>query len=182
MALSDLAGALEAGRAAVTIFRELGHREGEARAHREVSYVRWVAQDYPASLEANFRALGIHRRLGDRRGEAGDAGNIAQVYRSMGDHERALSWVEEAGRIYDGLGRFGEAARMDTMAAIHHYRGDLATTLPLSLNSLRFLTEFGVRKLFVTQHGARGTLYLDLGAPEEALEHFRAAAYFDREG
>ncbi|MDX6379777.1 MAG: hypothetical protein QOI57_801, partial [Rubrobacteraceae bacterium] len=181
-ALSDPTGALEAGQAAVTIFRELGHKADEARAHREMSYVCWVNQDYAGSLEANFRALQIHRELGDRPGEAGDAGNIAQVYRSMGDYEQALRWVEEASRIYDELGdKASEVVRMDTVATLHRYGGGLATTLPLSLKSLRFLTEFGSKNFFVTQHSTCGTLYLDLGAPEEALEYFRASSYFDRE-
>jgi hypothetical protein len=70
---------------------------------------------------------------------------------------------------------------MDTVATLHRYGGGLATTLPLSLKSLRFLTEFGSKNFFVTQHSTCGTLYLDLGAPEEALEYFRASSYFDRE-
>ena len=67
MSLSDSWSAEEAGREAAHIFRELGDKAGEARAHRELGYVRWVNRDYAAALEANLQALRIHRELGDRR-------------------------------------------------------------------------------------------------------------------
>jgi hypothetical protein len=73
-----------------------------------------------------------------------------------------------------------EILRIDTMASIHRHGAEITAMLPLSLKSLRVLTDFGVEDFFFSQHNSRGTLYLDIGAPEEALEHFRAAAYFDR--
>lgn len=180
-ALSDPTGAVQSGRAAVVLFRELGDKAGEARAHREMGYVSWMNRDYASALEANFRARGLHREVGDRLGEAGDAGNLAQVYRSVGDEEEALRWVEEATRIYAVLGdETGEILRIDTMASIHRHGTEITATIPLSLKSLRVLTDFGVEGFFFSQPNSRGTLYLDTKAPEEALEHFRAAAYFDR--
>ena len=182
VSLSDVEGAIKTGWEAVTIFRELGDRAGEARAHREISYVLWINRDYTGALEANFRALWIHRELDDRRGEAGIVGNIAQVYRNLGDHEQALWWSEEAARIYRELGdRLGEAMKINTIAAVHRDRGDLATALSLSLKTLQYNAEVGAKDLLVQQHGTCGTLNLRLGNPKEALEHFRAAASFGRE-
>jgi tetratricopeptide (TPR) repeat protein len=182
-ALPDPTGAAQSGRAAVILFRELGDKAGEARAQREMGYVSWMNRDYTSALEANFRARELHRETGDRLGEAGDAGNLAQVYRSIGDEEEALRWIKEADRIYTGLGEeIDEILRIDTLAAIHRYGAGTTSTIPLSLKSLRIITDFGVEGFFVTQPNSRGTLYLDIGASEEALEHFRAAAYFDRKG
>jgi len=180
--LADVEDAVKTGWDAVAIFRELGDRAGEAQAHREISYVLWINRDYTGALEANFRALWIHRELEDRRGEAGIVGNIAQVYRNLGDHEQALWWSEEAARIYRELGdRLGEAMKINTIAAVHRDRGDLATALSLSLKTLRYDAEVGAKDLLVQQHGACGTLYLRLGDPKEALEHFHSAASLGRE-
>ena len=179
--LPDPDGAAESGRAAAILFRELGDKAGEARAHREMGYLSWMNRDYEGALEANLRARELHREVGDRLGEAGDAANLAQVYRSMGSEEEALRWTEEAGRIYVRVGdEASEILRIDTMAAIHRHGAETTATIPLSLESLRVLTDFGIEGFFVTQPNSRGTLYLGIGAPEEALEHFRVASYLDR--
>ena len=174
--------ATEAGREAVAIFRELGDKASEARAHRELGYVRWVHQDYAGALEANLQALLIHRELGYRRGEAGDAGNIAHVYRGMGDLDSALRWDEEAILIDRELGdKLGEAFRLNSVANIHQERGDLEAALSLHHKSLKLLADLGIKNLEVSQHINCGRLYLSLGALEDALEHFRYAARLGRE-
>lgn len=182
MALSAPDDAAEAGRGAVAIFRELGDKAGEARAHRELGYVRWVHQDYAGALEANLQALLIHRELGYRRAEAGDAGNIAHVYRGMGNLDSALRWNEEAILIDRELGdKLGESFRLNSVASIHQERGDLEAALSLHHKSLALLEDLGIKNLKATQHINCGRLYLNLGTPEDALEHFRHAARLGRE-
>lgn len=181
-ALSDPEGAEEAGRAAVEIFQELEDRAGEARVHREVSYVRWMYGDYAGAQEANFQALGLHRELGDRSGEAGDAWNIAQVCRGMGDHDSGLEWIEEAVRIYRELGdKRGETMRAVVVSAIHRQRGNLKAALSCELDALQYHVELGMKDHNVYQHNSCGKLYLQLGDPQEALKHFRAAARLSRD-
>ncbi|MGF1471736.1 MAG: tetratricopeptide repeat protein [Rubrobacteraceae bacterium] len=181
-ALSDSEGAEEAGRAAVTIFREIGDMPGEARGHREVSYIRWMRRDYAGALRATFEALRLHRELGDRSGEAGDVWTVAQVYRSMGDLETSLEWVEESARIYEELGdEFGNSMKIEAMRFIHRERGDLDTALSFGLKALQVNEELGVRDTNVVQHSECGTLYLQLGKPREALVHFRKACRLSRE-
>jgi predicted ATPase/DNA-binding SARP family transcriptional activator len=182
MSLLDPKGAEEAGRAALAIFRELGDKAGEARAHRELGYVRWVNRDHAAALEANLQALWIHRELGHRMAAAGVAGNIAHVYRGMNDFDSAIRWNEEALQIDRELGdRLGEAFRLNSMANINRERGDLEATLSLHLESLEITGEIGAKNLQVTQHVNCGTMYLSLGDPEAALEHFQSAVRISRE-
>lgn len=181
-ALGDSDGAAEAAQEAITGFRELGDRAGEARAYREIGYVRWVSRDYAGALDASLKGLKIRREMGDRSGEAGAAGNIAQICRSMGRHEEALAWAEESARIHRELGdRVGEGMRLTTMASIHRERGNLETALSLNLKTLRYNDEARVKNLNVAQNNTCGTLYLSLGYPREALEHFREAARLARE-
>ncbi|MGF1473375.1 MAG: tetratricopeptide repeat protein, partial [Rubrobacteraceae bacterium] len=181
-ALSDSEGAEEVGRAAVTIFRELGDMAGEARGHREISYVRWMRRDYAGALRATFEALRLHRELGDRSGEAGDVWTVAQVYRGMGDLEASLEWAEESARIYEELGdEFSYSMKVEAMRFIHRERGDLDTALSFGLEALQINEELGVRDTNIVQHSECGTLYLQLGKPQEALVHFRKAARLSRE-
>jgi DNA-binding SARP family transcriptional activator len=180
--LSDPEGAEEAGQAALAIFRDLGDKAGEARAHRELGYVRWVNQDYVAALEAHLQALWIHRELGHRRAEAGDAGNIAHVYRSMGDLDSAIRWNEEAIQIDRELDdKLGEGFRLNSMASIHRERGDLKAALSLNLASLDITVANHPKNLQVALHVNCGMMYLGLGDPEEALEHLGNAVRLSRE-
>lgn len=183
MSLLDPKGAEEAGRLALALSRELGDKAGEARVHRELGYVRWASQDYAAALEANLQALWIHRELGRRRAEAGDAGNIAHVYRGMGDFDSAIRWNEEALQIDREIGdKLGESFQLNSMAGIHRERGDLKAALSLHLESLAITSEIGAAKnLQVNGRVNCGTLYLGLGDPEAALEHFRAAVRLSQE-
>jgi len=182
MAFAEPGGAAEAGREAVSIFRELGDRAGEARAYRELGYVRWMNREYSDALEANLQAIWIHRELGNRLAEAADAGNIAHIYRSMGDHDSALRWNEEAIQIDRELGyKMGESFRLNSMALIQRERGDLKASLDLNLGSLALTIELGAKNLSATQHVNCGTLHLSLGSPKEALEHFRSAVRLARE-
>jgi len=182
-AVSDSEGVARAAQTAVAIFQELGDKAGEARVHREVGHVCLINRDYAGMLEANFRALQIHRELDDRRCEVGDVHNISQAYRGMGDYDRALRWVEEVGRVQRGPGDgyWEEMLRKYTMGSIHLDRGDLEAALRLTLKAIRLDTEFGRNNLAIPGHSRCGTLYLRLGKPEEALEHFRAAARHNRE-
>ena len=180
--VTDPEEAAESGRVAVDIFRELKDMAGEARAHWEMGYARWVSRDYAGALEANLQALWIHRNLGYRRAEAGDANNIAQVYRGMGDYDSALRWADEAVQIDHEVGdTLSEGFKMNTMANIHRERGDLRAALSLHLKSLAMCTDLGIKNLSATQHLNCGRLYLSLEGPKEALEHFRSAARLGRE-
>lgn len=179
---TDPEAAAESGRAAVEIFRDLGDKAGEARAHRELGYARWRNHDYAGALETNLRALWIHRSLGHRRAESGDASNIAQVYRGMGDYDSALRWAEEAVQMDRELGdKLGEAFKMNTMANIHRERGDLQAALGLHHKSLSMCGELGIKNLHFTGLLNCGNIYLSLENNAEALEHFRAAVRLSRE-
>jgi tetratricopeptide (TPR) repeat protein len=70
---------------------------------------------------------------------------------------------------------------MSIMARMHRDRGDPEAALPLALKALRFFTKLGNKGWIMMQHNACGTLYLDLGVPEKALEHFRAAIHLSRD-
>lgn len=173
---SSLEMATQTWGVAVQLFRDLSDAAGEARAHREFAYVRWVGGDYPGSLGANFRSLDIHRRLGDRRGEAGDVGNIAQVYLGLRNLDEALRWAKEAVRMYQALGdKVGEAMRTHAVATVHRERGELEAALGLNGETLRLHAELGFKPFMVTQHSARGVLQLALGVPDRALDNFRVA-------
>ncbi|MGH3145990.1 MAG: tetratricopeptide repeat protein [Rubrobacter sp.] len=67
------------------------------------------------------------------------------------------------------------------MSAIHLERGDPRIALPFELEILEHNIELGAKHQNVPQHIHCGTLYLQLGNPQEALAHFRAAARLSRE-
>ncbi|MCA1838591.1 MAG: tetratricopeptide repeat protein, partial [Actinobacteria bacterium] len=151
----------------------------------EISYVRWVHRDYPGSLEANFQALCIHREIGDRRGEASDIANVVQVYRTSGDYEQALNWAErgvEVGVDLEDEDRMlGEGMCRDILAFIYRERGDFETELSLRLEQLKMLTEIGNRTWISAAHNDLAIVYLAIGIPEKALEHYGVSARISQE-
>jgi tetratricopeptide (TPR) repeat protein len=100
----------------------------------------------------------------------------------MGDHDSAIRWNQEALRIDRELGdEMGENLRLKSMASIQRERGDLGAALSLNLECLAITTKLGTKNLSAKVHINCGKLYLSLGDPDEAFEHYLAAARFSHE-
>jgi tetratricopeptide (TPR) repeat protein len=67
----DYLSAAQAHEQALDIYRDLGHRLGQANALLHLGIVRRVTGDYPAAAQALEQALDICRDLGDRGRDRG---------------------------------------------------------------------------------------------------------------
>ena len=106
--------------------------------------------------ERRWAGLKAHNRwLVDFCAEVpGRRAGVAQVFLNhVEDTVAEIRWMKEAERIYPSLGEEAdEILRIDTLAAIHRYGLGTTATIPLSLKSLRIITDFGVKdfcKIFV---------------------------------
>ncbi|NKZ02941.1 AfsR/SARP family transcriptional regulator [Actinomadura latina] len=81
--------ALEDAEEALTIFRTLGDRHGEAEMLGHIGLVHWHGSRLPDALAHCRKALEIHRSLSDRRGEARSLDHTAIFLEYKGEYQEA---------------------------------------------------------------------------------------------
>jgi DNA-binding SARP family transcriptional activator len=89
----------------LAIQRDLGAREGEARAQYNLAMAAHNLDDYAWAYEHGRQALEIVRELGLGPFEASVLRALGDICTSMGDHEQALRLADEALSILDPQGR-----------------------------------------------------------------------------
>ena len=80
----------------MAIYRELGHRLGEANALSNKAVTFMELSDYPAALESAQQALRVFQAEKDRRQEAFVLNNLGEIYRQLQEHQLALDHYERA--------------------------------------------------------------------------------------
>ena len=98
----------------LAIQRELGAREGEARAQYNLAMAAHNLDDYAWAYEHGMQALEIVRELGLGAFEASVLRALGDICTSMGDHEQALRLADAALAV---LGPDGEP--VDTRFTVH---------------------------------------------------------------
>lgn len=173
----QVAEAEEARHRALNLFAELGDLTGEARVYRELAYTAWTNSDYEAMLEANFEALRLYQSQGNRRAEASTAWNIAQAYRRLMQHEKALDWAETAAMMYQELtDLLGEYMRLDTLAWVCSQRGEIKASVAYVKQLLPICEKLNDKHLSVEKNMILGQYLLNDNEPDQALKHFETAA------
>jgi tetratricopeptide (TPR) repeat protein len=77
-------------------------------------------------LPRSYWTLSLYRAAGDRGNEAAALNNIGEVYRGLGEPQRALEYYRQALPITREVGdRAGEAVTRYNMAMIHRAQGEL---------------------------------------------------------
>lgn len=130
---------------AAEIYREVGDREGEARAVTNMSTACFHLGRFREALDAGQRSLVIQREVGNRYGEGialGDLGCASRelgrledaiachqqalaIFRELGDSDAEADSLSELADVYLGMERVAEAlARLDESLAIRRDIGD----------------------------------------------------------
>ena len=130
---------------ALTLFRELGDRSGEAYALDNLGTVYWRQGHYEQAGEHHQQALILFRELGDRAGEAYALNGVGEILyatdhpeQARAQHTAALTLTSQIGdryqqaRAHNGLARTHHATG-DTDWARHHWHQALALYTDLSV-------------------------------------------------
>jgi len=88
---------------ALKIFSDSGNRLAEERAVGDLGNVYARASKFRRAVECYERQLAIARGVGDRRGEATAIWNTGWSLNQLGDRARAISYAEEALKIYEEI-------------------------------------------------------------------------------
>ncbi len=106
-----LGGSAPFHRKAVTLFDELGQEREAAKARNNLAVVLKSEGDHDGALHHYEEALQINTNIGDLGGQAITHFNMGMLLRLMERDEDARQHFEEAGRLFEKLGRKKEAAR-----------------------------------------------------------------------
>jgi tetratricopeptide (TPR) repeat protein len=89
---------------ALTFYRHLGDRRGEAEALRGLGEVEWLVGEYGKAREYYTQALALARKLGHRQGEAEALWGVGEVEWLVGEYGKAREYYTQALALARKLG------------------------------------------------------------------------------
>jgi CHAT domain-containing protein len=134
-------------------------RDEVATTLNNIGLVQRESGDYQEALATLDKALAIDRELGSRWAMAYDLRNLAQTHLKMGQPEKAVELLQEAGVMAEGIGdpvnlakiclARGDAEAMlgDDSAALASYRRALQAADAMLLREVRWRALFGMARL-----------------------------------
>jgi tetratricopeptide (TPR) repeat protein len=163
-AFSQKQKALEYYEKALSIFREVGDRSGEATVLNNIGGIYDDLGQKQKALGYYEKALPILREVRNRSVEASTLNNIGMVYSSLGQKQKGLEYYEEALRISREVGdQSGEAAMMDNIGKVYSDLGQMQKALEYYEKALPIFHEVGNRYGEAMTLNSIGSVYYDLG-------------------
>ncbi|WP_017720491.1 tetratricopeptide repeat protein [Kamptonema formosum] len=89
---------------ALTLYREIGNRRGEAASLGNLGNAYHSLGRYTEVIEYQQQSLEIAREIGDRRGEATSLGNLGNAYRRLQQIPEAIQKYQDALEIFTPTG------------------------------------------------------------------------------
>ena len=106
----DRAGAVASSRQALTLYRDLDDRAGQAWALTSLGWFHLVAGEYPSAAACQQQALELYRGLSDRGGQAGAIFNLGLVQQETAHYQAAAAGHRQALELFREIGdRPGQA-------------------------------------------------------------------------
>lgn len=183
-ALHQQQRSIEDLKSALTIWRELGNRQGEALtlAHMGDVYRAW---GFPEQANRAYReALAIYP-MTDKSGHAATLNNVGLTYFSLHEKKRCLEALEEALAAYRALGdRHGEALALSNLGAAYNFlSNDPQKALDMFQEAVTKLELLDDRGSEANALDNMGVVWLNLHKPEMAsLSFHHAIALYERIG
>ncbi|HWN45211.1 MAG TPA: CHAT domain-containing protein [Thermoanaerobaculia bacterium] len=167
---------VDAGRRALELWRALGDRFQEARAHSQLGRALASSQQTDESLACFEKALAIQRELKDREGLAETLRQMGRTLRLIGEDERALEAFQESLSLWQELGRPDNAAAdLILVGHVHQGFGDAGDALAAYERGLELSREAGDKVQQSQALNSLGQLRSLLGQPLPALDDFKKA-------
>ncbi|MGA8896731.1 tetratricopeptide repeat protein [Planktothrix agardhii] len=82
---------MQSGEQALTIYRQIGYRQGEACSLGNLGLAYNSLGQYQKAIAFHKQDLEISQEIGYRQGEACSPGNLGLVYNSLGQYQKAIA-------------------------------------------------------------------------------------------
>ena len=168
--ISQFREALQSWEQALTIYREIGNRQGEANSFGNLGLAYHSLGQYQRAINFHQQYLEISREIGNRQGEAASLGNLGLAYYSLGQYQNAIKFHQQSLKIAREIGnRQGEAASLGNLGSDYYSLGQYQTAINLHQQSLEIEREIGNRQGEANSLGNLGNAYDSLGQYQKAI-------------
>ena len=171
--------------AALEIYRESGHRQGEADTLLKIGQARYFQGDAAGARQAAEQALPVFRETGDRHGEAQALQALATSGQLLGHNAQARRYLREAAVIIRELGNTqGEAAALALLGFLECEMGEFPAAAETLEQALRVIRSYGNPQTEAGVLNSLGLAHARLGLHDQAkaelsraLGIYRGAGY-----
>ncbi|HEX3129377.1 MAG TPA: CHAT domain-containing protein [Thermoanaerobaculia bacterium] len=179
--LNDRSGALAAYQEAIALWQELGQPESVARALVYLGRTYTALDDDTSALAVYEQALPISRKAKDFSWEAHALNDLGQIHIRLGEPQKAMHELRDALDLARATeNRFLETDVRHNLGALYQ-ESSPREALEQFDASARIFQETGQTDKQCSALINLGGLLLQLGAPEEAREHYGRALALCRE-
>ncbi|TAE66069.1 MAG: CHAT domain-containing protein [Oscillatoriales cyanobacterium] len=180
--ISQFLEALQFWEQALTIYREIGDRDGEAGSLCNLGLAYNSLGKYDRAIEFHEQSLEISRQIRYRQGEAASLGNLGLAYDSLGQFQRAIEFYEQSREISRKIGdRQGEAASLGNLGNAYQSLGQFHRAIEFYEQSREISREIGNRQGEANSLGNLGNAYQFLGQFHRAIEFHQQSLQISRE-
>jgi tetratricopeptide (TPR) repeat protein len=173
--------AQEAFQRALQLYRDLGHRRGEANLINELGALALQQRRYPAAQSQLKDALRLHQAIGDRRGESAAQNNLARLADAQGDYELANAYGQRAVCTARDVGdQQGEAQALATLGLLCLHEGKNETAWNRSLQAVELARALGDRAREGRALVILGHAFMELEMLDQAAAAYQQALGLQR--
>ncbi|MEG4519920.1 MULTISPECIES: tetratricopeptide repeat protein [unclassified Microcoleus] len=173
--ISQFREALQSWEQALTIYREIGNRQGEATSLGSLGNAYDSLGQFHRAIAFHEQSLEISREIGNRQGEAASLGTLGSAYDSLGQFHRAIAFYEQSLEILREIEyRPGEAASLASLGSAYQSLGQYHRAIAFHEQYLEISREIGDRQGEAASLGSLGSAYDSLG------QYHRAIAFYEQ--
>ncbi len=174
--LSDYPQALTYYQKALTIYDEIGRKNGIAGNLTNIGNVYANLSDNPQALTYFQKALAINEEIGSKEGIARNLGNIGGVYQKLSDYPQALTYSQKALAIYEEIGsKNGIASNLSNIGIVYQKLSDYPHALTYYQKALAINEEIGSKNGIANNLCNIGSVYHNLSDYPQALTYYQKA-------
>jgi len=171
---SQFRAALQSWQQALTIYREIGDRQGEANSLGNLGSAYYSLGQYQVAIDYHQQSLAIEREIGSRQGEAISLGNLGSAYDSLGQYQVAIDYHQQSLAIAREIGdRQGEANSLGNLGNAYDSLGQYQVAIDYHQQSLAIKREIGDRQGEAISLGNLGIAYHSLGQYQVAIDYYQ---------
>ncbi|MCC3575875.1 MAG: tetratricopeptide repeat protein [Microcoleus sp. PH2017_40_RAT_O_B] len=180
--ISQFREALQFDEQALTIYREIRDRQGEAYCLNNLGLVYYSLGQYDKAIEFHQQYLEISREIEYRQGEANSLNSLGLAYKSLGQFHRAIEFHQQSLEISREIGyRQGEAYCLNNLGLVYYSLWQFQRAIEFHQQSLEIKREIGNHQGEAASLSSLGNAYDSLGQFERAIEFHQQSLEIERE-
>jgi CHAT domain-containing protein/tetratricopeptide (TPR) repeat protein len=180
--ISQFPEVLHSWEQALTIYREIGYRQGEAASLCNLGLAYQSLGQYDTAIKFHQQLLEISLKIGYRQGEAASLGNLALAYNSLGQYDKAIEFQKQSLVIKREIeNRDGEAASLCNLGLAYGSLGQYHKAIEFLEQCLKIVREIEYRQEEAITLGNLGAAYDSLGQYDTAIEFHQQSLEISRE-